>query len=194
MRDRARQGLGGDYKMLRNRCVKLVRRDRMQTALKKMSEASNRQAAAWRLADSMLKRGNTERLPVLKGCRTDTDCAAECNKFFLQKVDKLVNGVETSSESRETMAKAREFIKTIAKDTPSFELNSVSIAATKKAIRSMGSTKATGQQALCLLERVLRGPCTFRQPHDKHQHQDWQVPNAVQGRHSGSCLQGRQER
>ena len=31
MRDRARQGFGGDYKMLRNKCVKLVRRDRMQT-------------------------------------------------------------------------------------------------------------------------------------------------------------------
>ena len=39
MRDRARQGYGGDYKMLRNKCVKLVRRDRMQTAMKKMSEA-----------------------------------------------------------------------------------------------------------------------------------------------------------
>ena len=61
MRDRARQGLGGVLKMLRNKCVKLVRRDCMQTAMKKMSEASNPQAAALRLADSVLKRGNTER-------------------------------------------------------------------------------------------------------------------------------------
>ena len=43
--------------MLRNKCVKLVRRDRMQTAMKKMSESSNKEAAAWRLADSTLKRG-----------------------------------------------------------------------------------------------------------------------------------------
>ena len=69
MRDRARQGLGGDYKMLRNKCVKLVRRDRMQTAMKQLTEASNQQAAAWHLADSVLKRGNTEKLPLLKKLR-----------------------------------------------------------------------------------------------------------------------------
>ena len=34
-RDKARKGLGGDYKMLRNKCVKLVRRDLMRTAMKK---------------------------------------------------------------------------------------------------------------------------------------------------------------
>ena len=147
MRDRARQGLGGDYK-----CVKLVRRDRMQTAVKKMSAASNRQAAAWRLADSMLKRGNTEKLPLLKGCSSDSQCAAKCNSFFLQKVEKLVNGVQTSSSTGETMGSARDFIKEIAKDTPSFELNCVGIATTKKAIRSMGSTKAIGVDGL---------PCSF---------------------------------
>ena len=152
MRDRARQGYGGDFKMLRNKCVKLVRRDRMQTAMKKISEASNRQAAAWRLADSVLKRGNTERLPLLKGCKSDADCATECNKFFMQKVEKLVNNVQTSSATGETMASARDFIKNIAKDTPSFELNCVGIATTKKAIRSMGSTKAIGVDGL---------PCSF---------------------------------
>ena len=53
--------------MLRNKCVKLVRRDRMQTAMKKTSEASNQQAAAWRLADSILvcSLGEwSERLPL----------------------------------------------------------------------------------------------------------------------------------
>ena len=84
MRDRARAGFGGDFRMLRNKCVKLVRRDRMQTAVKKMSEAPNKQAAAWRLADSVLKRGNTEQLPLLKGCQSDAQCANECNKFFLK--------------------------------------------------------------------------------------------------------------
>ena len=152
MRDRARQGFGGDYRMLRNKCVKLVRRDRMQTAVKKMSEASNKQAAAWKLADSMLKRGNTEKLPLLQGCKSDAQCASECNSFFMQKVEKLVNGVQTSSATGETMANAREFIKDISKDTPSFELNCVGIATTKKAIRSMGSTKAVGVDGL---------PCSF---------------------------------
>ena len=152
MRDRARQGLGGDYKMLRNKCVKLVRRDRMQTAMKKMSEASNRQAAAWRLADSVLRRGNTERLPLLKSCKSDVECAEECNKYFIQKVDKLVNNVQTSSATGDTMASTREFIKNIAKGTPSFELHCVGIATTKKAIRAMGSTKAIGADGL---------PCSF---------------------------------
>ena len=105
----------------------------MQTAMKKMSEAPNRQAAAWTLADSVLKRGNTEKLPLLKAFQSDADCASRCNEFFLQKVDKLVNGVQTSSTTEKTMASARDFIKSIAKGTPSFELNCVGIAATKKA-------------------------------------------------------------
>ena len=151
-RDRARQGYGGDYRMLRNKCVKLVRRDRMQTAMKKMSESSNRQAAAWRLADSMLKRGNTEKLPLLRGHKSDAECAAACNEFFMHKVENLVQGVQTSPEAGETMTKAREFIKNIANETPSFELNCVGIATTKKAIRSMGSTKAIGVDGL---------PCAF---------------------------------
>ena len=50
------------------------------------------------------------------------------------------------------MASARDFIKSISKGTPSFELNCVGIAATKKAIRSMGSTKAIGVDGL---------PCAF---------------------------------
>ena len=117
-----------------------------------MAEASNRQAAAWRLADSMLKRGNTERLPLLKSCKSDAECAAESNKFFMQKVDKLVSGVKTSSDTEKTMKSARDFINNIAKDTPAFELNCVGISATKKAIRSMGSTKAIGVDGL---------PCSF---------------------------------
>ena len=152
MRDRARQGFGGDYKMLRNKCVKLVRRDRMQTAMKKMSEASNRQAAAWRLADSVLKRGGTDRLPLLRDCKSDAECAEKCNDFFLQKVEKLVSGIKTSAESGETMTNAREFIQNIARETPPFELNCVGIATTKRAIRSMGSTKAIGVDGL---------PCSF---------------------------------
>ena len=95
--------------MLRNKCVKLVRRDRMQTAVKKMSEASNRQAAAWRLADSVLK--STEKLPLLKGCSSASQCAAQCYDFFLQKVEKLVKGVRTSSSTGETMGSARDFIR-----------------------------------------------------------------------------------
>ena len=50
------------------------------------------------------------------------------------------------------MASARDFIKDIAKGTPSFELNCVGVATTKKAIRSMGSTKAIGVDGL---------PCAF---------------------------------
>ena len=50
------------------------------------------------------------------------------------------------------MAKARDFIKNIANNTPSFELNCVGIATTKKAIRSMGLTKAIGVDGL---------PCSF---------------------------------
>ena len=50
------------------------------------------------------------------------------------------------------MGSARDFIKNIAKDTPSFGLNCVGIATTKRAIRSMGSTKAIGVDGL---------PCSF---------------------------------
>ena len=154
MRDRARQGFGGDYKMLRNKCVKLVRRDRMQTAMKKMSEASNRQAAAWRLADSMLKRGNTEKLPSLMGCKSDAECAAACNEFFLQKVEKLVSGVKTSSANGETMSSARDFIKSISKG------RGVGLQAQLRRDcnhQSMGSHEShwRGRPAMLVLEGIL---------------------------------------
>ena len=110
------------------------------------------QAAAWRLADSVLKRGNTEKLPLLRGSKSDAECAAACNEFFLQKVERLVNGVQTSPETGETMNEARDFIRNIAKGTPPFELNCVGIATTRKAIRSMGTTKAIGVDGL---------PCSF---------------------------------
>ena len=100
-----------------------------------MSEASNKQAAAWRLADSMLKRGNTEKLPTLKGCKSDVECATACNNFFMEKIEKLVSNVQTSSATGKTMASARDFIKSIARETPPFELNCVGIAT----IRSMGT-------------------------------------------------------
>ena len=73
----------------------------------------------------MLNRGNTEKLPTLKSCKSDEECAEECNKFFMQKIENLVNNFQTSSATGETMTSAREFIKNIAKDTPSFELNCV---------------------------------------------------------------------
>ena len=68
-RDKARQGHGGDYKMLRNKCVKLVRRDRMQTALKKMSESSNR------LETVQISSGSRQRrqASLLGGCRSDVE-------------------------------------------------------------------------------------------------------------------------
>ena len=54
----------------------------MQTAVKKISEASNKQAAAWRLADSTLKRGNTERLPLLKCCKSDSEMMMMYQVYF----------------------------------------------------------------------------------------------------------------
>ena len=70
----------------------------------------------------------------------------------------LVNGVQTTSATGETMASARDFIKNLAKGTPSFELNCVGVATTKKAIRSMGSTKAIGVDAC----HVLSGSSTAK--------------------------------
>ena len=151
-RDRARQGGGGDYKMLRNKCVKLVRRDRMQTALQTLTDAPNKQAAAWRLAGSVLSRGQTGDLPQLKGCRTDQESATMCNSFFIEKVDRLVDGVQKSSKSADIMASARQRLRSILGEQPVFGLHNVGIETTKKAIRSMGTTKALGVDEL---------PCSF---------------------------------
>ena len=50
------------------------------------------------------------------------------------------------------MAKARKFVKELAKDKPPFQLHCVGKEATKEAIRSMGTTKAVGIDGL---------PCSF---------------------------------
>ena len=150
-RDRARHG-GGDYKMLRNKCVKLVRRDRMSTAVQALSGAPDKQAAAWRLAASVLSRGQTGKLPLLKDCTSDEECANQCNSFFIEKVEKLVDGVKKSPTSADTVASARQRLRSILGERPVFELHNVGIETTKTAIRSMGTTKALGVDGL---------PCSF---------------------------------
>ena len=138
--------------MLRNKCVKLVRRDRMQTALQTLSGAPDRQAAAWRLAASVLNRGQTGKLPQLKDCSNDEECATKCNSFFIDKVDKLADGVKKSPKSADTMTSARQQLRSILRDRPPFELHNVGMEITKKAIRRMGTTKALGVDEL---------PCSF---------------------------------
>ena len=106
-----------------------------------------------------------------------------------------MQGVKTSSESREAMTKARDIVKGLAKDKPTFKLHCVGKEATKEAIRAMGITKAVGVDGL---------PCSFwkeyceelyplRQDHDQHQHTNGDLSNHVQGRHRDPSLQGRQK-
>ena len=100
----------------------------------------------------MLNRGQTGKLPQLRDCKSDEECAEKCNKFFIDKVEKLVDGVKRSPAGADTMASARQELRSRLGDRPVFELHSVGMETTKKAIRSMGTTKALGVDEL---------PCSF---------------------------------
>ena len=155
-RDRARAaGRRSEYKMLRNRVVKLVRRDRLRTIRNKIKASQDPSAEAWRIAKSIVSKTSSE-LPVLGGLCGDEESAEHINQYYIDKVLKLRNAFPESLSST-------------AKSRPSklgFHLHCVGTAAIKKAIRSMNNTRALGVDGIPVsfwkgCEKSLALPITY---------------------------------
>ena len=140
-RDRARaDGNYGRYKVLRNRVVRLVKRDRAQTTHKRLLRASNPGPEAWKLATSLTRPRRP--LPLLAGQQNNQSSANALNHFYIEKVEKL----------RERMPPPVQ--RSATNPLPTLEgseclsLHCIGIKTVKKCIRSLSSTNAIGDDGI----------------------------------------------
>ena len=108
-RDRAKKLGKPQYKHLRNRALALVRRDRVRHNLDRLRCGG--QAAAWKLVAETRGKAKAN-LPLPDDCSTNCEAAEQCNFFYIDKVEKLRNGMppadqtQASSKGRANSGKA----------------------------------------------------------------------------------------
>ena len=133
LRDHVRKNIKekGQFKALRNRAVSMVKKDRMLTAATTLQNAKNKQAAAWKLANNMLKPKSD--LPLLQDTVNNYQSAAKLNTFYIDKVLKL----------RQSLPPPRKVcVPDLGK--PVFSLHSVGTKQVKTAISQLSSSSARG--------------------------------------------------
>ena len=86
------------YKQLRNRVTALTRRDRLQSNLTRLTEAGSDPRIMWSLAKEALGCGSSPPLPSKinfgsKSTTTDAEAAEAMGAFFIEKVDRLREGL-----------------------------------------------------------------------------------------------------
>ena len=94
-RDNARRnGNRGQFKRLRNSAIKLIKRDRIQGVLNRLKKNPGPQSA-WREAKIALGRGRVSNLPECTTNNNPEFTAEHQNKFFVNKIAKLVASLPT---------------------------------------------------------------------------------------------------
>ena len=159
MRDLARAGgPRGKYRVLRNKANKLMKRDKIQTTLKDITQAKCGASMAWDISKRSLH--SRRSLPLLDNCSTDLESANICNKYFIDKVDRLRKSIAPTGVSPTSYSSSG------SDGHLSFSLHEVGYATIRRAIKTMGSTKAIGTDQLPVafwkgtLNALLR-PLTF---------------------------------
>lgn len=140
LRDEARaQNNMGQFRSLRNHAVKLLKRDRMKSLLKVMSSATDRQATAWRLANSILK--PERQLPILRKTNSNQESANLLNSFYIEKIDKLRSQLPNDEKEKKKHSDDDDC-------NGMFNLHTVGDAAIKRAIKRMSNSKAAGTDGI----------------------------------------------
>ena len=159
MRDLARaKGPRGQFRVLRNKANRLMKRDKIQTAMKDITQAKCRSSMAWDICKRYLQSHRS--LPLLQDCNTDHESAELCNKYFIDKVDQLRKSIARTAVSPTNNS-------TSSPDGRlSFSLHEVGYATIRRAIRAMGSSKAIGTDQIPVAfwkgtSKALLRPLTF---------------------------------
>ena len=142
MRERDRARASHDqirYRTLRNKCVRLTKRDRIVTARHKLLSSNATAGAAWSLARSHLSQ-NQETLPLLTGCTSNEDSATLANNYFAEKVVKLRSNITPPNHSKQKYSLHN--LPFHGKN--SFSLHCVGVSTVKKVIRNLKMTKSIG--------------------------------------------------
>ena len=100
-RDKARKsGNHMKFKSLRNMANKLIKRDKIQGVIKRLKEKPGLQNV-WQEAKTVLGRGRGVNLPDCTSNTNPNDTAEYQNKFFADKISRLVNSISSASDSIE---------------------------------------------------------------------------------------------
>ena len=95
-------GPGGDlqkYRALRNKVVRLLKRDKLDSNKKLLEKSAFDPKRVWNLANSTLGKGNGTALPsTLVGVSDDGKLAAHGNEFYVDKIAKLRDGITTQNK------------------------------------------------------------------------------------------------
>ncbi len=91
---------GGDrqkYRILRNRVVRLLKRDKLDSNQKHLQQSGMDPKRVWTLANVALGRGTNADLPSsLDGVTGGAELAAHVNNFYVDKISKLRSGIDRS--------------------------------------------------------------------------------------------------
>ena len=104
-RDKARKRMGkdhGSFKALRNKVVKLVKRDRAHTVSNLLRSSKDQQSAAWGLAKNLMK--PRRQLPILDGATDNYSSACSLNRFYVDKMITLRSAMPTHIAASKTLA------------------------------------------------------------------------------------------
>jgi hypothetical protein len=127
------------YKQLRNKCCKLIRRDWVVSKMNYIRQQKNEQQAFWDVANDIIQPKSTD-LPLLRGMSTDLESANMCNRYYINKVENL--------RAKMPLSKHKLSSEKVTLMGPRFSISCVSIADVKKAIHSLGNSKAAGHDEL----------------------------------------------
>ena len=142
--------LNGDkdgYRALRNRTSKLVRRDKLQSAMSHIKQCAGDTGKLWAYANDCVGRRASAELPAAMsdGQRTyqgETDLAPAINRFYIEKIVKLRSGIPSPVHS---MAAATE---SAAPMEAEFSFSEPSIADVARYVRGLNNTPARGHDGI----------------------------------------------
>ncbi len=131
------------YRVLRNKVTSLVRRDRLNTNLTKLTKAKGDPKVLWNLANQALGKAGRTPLPAsinIEGtATTDKRQAAEgMNQYYIDKIEKLRSKLPTTPSAPPTLAPSAK----------KFEFKFANAGRTARIIKGLGNTTALGNDGI----------------------------------------------
>ena len=97
----AKRGSKAQYRSLRNAAARLVRRDKLRSSLSSIGKAKDNPKKLWHYTNQVLGKGPSKLPPKMKSSDGDVSGAEEIasmfNQFFIDKVDKVREGIPRAS-------------------------------------------------------------------------------------------------
>ena len=130
-RDKAKRAGALQYKALRNKSLSLIRRDYVTNNLDRIQKGGPN--TAWKICAEIRGKNKSHTLPLPRECRTELESAEKSNDFFIKKVLKLREDLNTQAAP-----KVKSY------DGPTLSFTSVGVAAVRRALKKVKSKVSYG--------------------------------------------------